>query len=327
MSWFEKLTGFPELSADDVRNNLKCDGTRLISFANHQTFEAGDFSTPTLANLRSATTPQTGFQLSISELVGDIRSIHQDEHNADAVIQVASQFNCLEMAAPDLVPEDGVGIYEYDLTQGPACAICAGAGTIYRNYFVDMNGSPGQRRDQQIDCLSELSEYFGGDRWTMENGYCFPTLQGLTSIENQLARCNEQELDLIRGMLKVGVQSKTQVTLDQATHLVTQVFCSGLPISYSEIPASRWNHFPQLILDATYEATFRVALANQEVTGCNKLFLTLIGGGVFGNELDWILSAIRRSLNLFASANLDVSIVSRGSSKPELARLLSLPDG
>lgn len=326
MTWFDELTGFPELSADDVRTNLKCDGTRLISLANQQAFEAGNFSTPTLADLRSTTTPQTGFQLRISEMVGDIRSIHQDEHNADSVIQVASQFNCLEMAAPDVVPEDGVGIYEYDLTQGPACAICAGAGTIYRNYFVDVNGSPGQSRDQQIDCLSELSGHFGGDRWSMQNGYCFPTLQGLTSIEHQLARCNEQELDRIRGMLKVGVQSNTQVTLDQATHLVTQVFCSGLPIAYSKIPASHWYHFPQLILDATYEATFRAALANQEDTGCNKLFLTLIGGGVFGNQLDWILSAIRRSLKLFASANLDVSIVSRGSSKPELASFLSLLD-
>ena len=33
------------------------------------------------------------------------------------VSQVASQFNCLEMATPTNTPEDGIGIYEFDMTQ------------------------------------------------------------------------------------------------------------------------------------------------------------------------------------------------------------------
>jgi hypothetical protein len=37
-------------------------------------------------------------------------------------------------------PEQGVGRYENDFTQGPACAVSAGAGTIYRNYWVPVNG-------------------------------------------------------------------------------------------------------------------------------------------------------------------------------------------
>ena len=84
-----------------------------------------------------------------------------------------------------------------------------------------------------------------------------------------------------------------------------------------------WDHFPRLILDATYEATFHVALRNFAETGCNKLYLTLVGGGVFGNKLDWILSAIGRSLQIFEAANLDVSIVSYGQSKPEVARFVA----
>ena len=35
-----------------------------------------------------------------------------------------------------MTPEDGVTRYKDDPTQGPACAIAAGAATIYRNYFV-----------------------------------------------------------------------------------------------------------------------------------------------------------------------------------------------
>jgi hypothetical protein len=36
------------------------------------------------------------------------------------------------MVSPRVTPEDGVGIYDLDRTQGPACAVAAGAGTIYR---------------------------------------------------------------------------------------------------------------------------------------------------------------------------------------------------
>ena len=251
-----------------------------------------------------------------------MRSLHEDVANANAVFQVASQFNCLEMASPQMVPEDGVGIYEHDWTQGPACSISAGAGTIYRNYFANVNREIGQTQNNQVDCLSDVGQYFGGDLWRMENGYCFPTSASLARIEQHLSASSKETLAEIRGKLKVGVQSKTQVTIGDATHLVTQVFCSALPISYSEIPDSHWNHFPRLILDATYEATFHVAVQNRIETGCPKLYLTLVGGGVFGNRLDWILAAIGRSLELFAWADLDVYIVSHGSSKPEVVEFL-----
>ena len=47
--------------------------------------------------------------------------------NAGALFQVASQLNLLEMTGPEVTPEDGVTIYQDDRTQGPACAIAAGA--------------------------------------------------------------------------------------------------------------------------------------------------------------------------------------------------------
>ena len=323
MTWFESLTGFQEETGTDVRSKLQIDGTRLTSIANNRSFEVGTFSTPSLYDLRRRTTATSGQNIRIAELVGDVRTLHQDSANKNAVFQVASQFNCLEMAAPHAIPEDGVGIYENDWTQGPACSICAGAGTIYRNYFADVNGHLGQSRDNQIDCLSDIEQHFGGGHWHMQNGYCFPTAAGLAEIEAQLSACSEQALDNIRGKLKVGVQSKTQVTIGDATHLVTQVFCSALPIAYSDIPSSDWDHFPRLILDATYEATFHVAVQNLADSDCDKLFLTLVGGGVFGNRLDWILASIRRSLGLFAWAELDVYIVSYGASKPEVAQFLA----
>ncbi len=79
------------------------------------------------------------------------------------MLQVASQFNLLEMAAPDVVPENGVGIYEHDYTQGPACAIAAGAGTVFRNYLVPVKNQTGQSADCQVDCLADIGKSLGNE--------------------------------------------------------------------------------------------------------------------------------------------------------------------
>ena len=73
-------------------------------------------------------------------VTGDVQQMHQSPENAGALFQVASQFNLLEMVSPTVTPEDGVTRYQHDRTQGPACAIAAGAATIYRNYFAPVGG-------------------------------------------------------------------------------------------------------------------------------------------------------------------------------------------
>jgi hypothetical protein len=65
-------------------------------------------------------------------VTGDVRHMHQLPENSGASFQVAFRFNLLEMASPDVMPEHGVTRYQYDRTQGPACAIAAGAATIYQ---------------------------------------------------------------------------------------------------------------------------------------------------------------------------------------------------
>jgi len=43
------------------------------------------------------------------------------------------------------------------------CAVAAGAGTIFRNYFVPVDGLTGQREDRQIDCLREIGVALGAE--------------------------------------------------------------------------------------------------------------------------------------------------------------------
>jgi len=53
--------------------------------------------------------------------------------------------------------------------------------------------------------------------------------------------------------------------------------------------------------------------------GNNTLYLTLIGGGAFGNKKEWITNAIYRSLNLYKHVGLDVAIVSYGRSSESIS--------
>jgi hypothetical protein len=77
--------------------------------------------------------------------------------------QVASQFNCLEMVAPTVTPEDGITGYSSDRTQGPACSLAAAAATAYRNYHAtwpeqEASGAPaGQTAGSQVDNLAGLA--------------------------------------------------------------------------------------------------------------------------------------------------------------------------
>jgi hypothetical protein len=148
MTWFDALTGFEEQSPEHVRSNLVLDNERSTSKINGKTMICGRLETPSLAELRESVSAlgNGGGKLEISEVVADVRYLHFDATNEGTLFQVASQLNLLEMVSPNRVPEDGVGIYEYDGTQGPACAIAAGAGTIYRNYFVPVNGQIGQEK-------------------------------------------------------------------------------------------------------------------------------------------------------------------------------------
>jgi len=324
--WFESLTGFGEEGPEQVRANISVECETMTSRINGREMRCGRLETPTLSELRArvqtAGVP-TG-ALRISEVVADVQHLHKNSENAGALFQVASQFNLLEMASPSNTPEDGVDIYEYDRTQGPACAIACGAGTIYRNYFVHVDGQVGQSASKQIDCLRDIANALdnsSGRLWTMRNGYALATAEGLAEISQQIMCLSSSERDRLRAALRIGVHWNTQVTIGNASHTVTQAYCSALPIAYSLHAAHQWASFARLVLEAAYEATFCASILNAQQTGNNKLFLTLLGGGAFGNVEEWIFTAIRRAIRTYAEAPLDVAIVSFGASHPRVRRL------
>jgi hypothetical protein len=154
---------------------------------NGKIYGIGELEFVSLQTLRERAKAAVGLpgRLNVRIVTGDVRKMHAAPEHA-----VASQFN-VEMVRPEVTPEDGVTRYQHDHTQGPACAIAAGAATIYRNYFVPVGGYRGQTRDRQLDGLADvgnaLSVALGrpvADLWTMRNGYALCSRTGLEAISH-----------------------------------------------------------------------------------------------------------------------------------------------
>ena len=297
MAWFEDLFGFAEESPDVVRRHLMVSGNCLESSVNGASWRIGTFETPALEDLRRrpATVPEG--TLRSRNVTGEAGALHEEAENADALFQVASQFNMLEMVSPDVTPEAGVTRYAFDRTQGPACAIAAGAATVWRNYFVPVGEETGQSSTCQIDGLRDLHEALSPDGrrlWQMRNGYALCGVDETAAFEESFAACDEAARDHLRGLLRIGLHWDVEVT--QGRHLVSQAFSSALPLGgYNPIPAvDLWQAFARLVLEATYEAVLLAAASR----GTPTVFLTQVGGGVFGNDHRWIRDAIARALDI-----------------------------
>ena len=246
MDWFEKLTGFQERDYDDTRAKLKVEGQRLRSLINDKEFCIGELELVSLETLRQRVTVagELPGRLRVRVVTGDVRQMHRLPENAGALFQVASQFNLLEMISSGVTPEQGVTRYQHDRTQGPACAIAAGAATIYRNYFVPVNGSHGQNAKRQLDGLAGLGSTLAAALnqpinalWEMKNGYALCTRSGLNSIGEHLSSLQTEQLDVLRGKLCVGIHRDVEVTEADGARgqLVSQVFCSALPVAYTGV--------------------------------------------------------------------------------------------
>ena len=332
MDWFEKLFGFREGDYEFTRQQFEVEGSKLRSRVNGRSYGIGELELVSLQTLRERVRDghaRPG-RLRTQIVRGDVRQMHLDPEYTGALFQGASQFNLLEMVGPEVTPGHGITRYEGDKTQGPACAIAAGAATVYRNYFAPVDGESGQTRHRQLDGLADLGvslrEALGKPAtplWEMRNGYALCTLEGLKAIDGLLARTDDATLDDLRGRLRIGLHRRVEVTDSSAPPgpLVSQAFCSALPVRYSNVPREHWKGFATLVLEAAYEATLLAAAENALLVGTNIVLLTRLGGGAFGNDDEWIHGAMNRALRTVVGFDLDVRLVSFGAPTTALSEM------
>ncbi|MCC7058697.1 MAG: hypothetical protein IT508_00535 [Burkholderiaceae bacterium] len=332
MNWFEDLTGFREPDHASIRERLAVDGHDLVVRGSSRRYGIGELELVSLGELRERAVGTSGGsgRPRVRIVKGDARQMHHQPQYAGALFQVASQFNLLEMVSPGVTPEDGVTRYQCDNTQGPACAIAAGAATIYRNYLVPVGDSVGQTRDRQLDGLADLGEALSAALgepvsrlWAMRNGYALCTEDGLGLIGRHLRGLDEAGRDALRSGLRIGMHWQVEVTDRTAPPRpkVSQAFCSALPVAYTRIPGQHWEPFARLVLEAAYESTLLAAALHPARGGSNVVALTRLGGGVFGNDDPWIDAAIVRALGIASGFDLDVHLVTRSQPSPVLLAL------
>jgi len=330
MNWFEKLTGFKEESPEQVRQNIGLRGEQLVSKVNGKTYQCGTLEIPTLEYLRDLVNSldiYEGQKNTVKQVVGNVQDFHLDPDNQGALFQAASQFNLLEMVGPHVTPEQGVAGYEHDRTQGPACAIACGAGTIFRNYFIEFSTRTGQSVHEQVDCMEDMEQVFrdaGLKTWNMQNGYLLTNRESLKGLNKWITSRNKLESEALKGKLKVGIQWDTEVTLNDVGHHVTQVYCSALPVAYSRVEPIYWQELARIVLEATYEATILAGILNKYHYGSNKVFLTLVGGGAFGNHIDWILDSVEHVLRQYHRFGLDIQFISYSAKNIDLEEMIEV---
>ena len=88
-----------------------------------------------------------------------------------------------------------------------------------------------------------------------------------------------------------------------------------VPVAYAKsTPSKTWEPFARLVLRGAYEATLTAAalIAAREKRRV-KVFLTMLGGGAFGNRSSWIRDAMNAALACHRDSPLDVFLVHYGS--------------
>lgn len=148
----------------------------------------------------------------------------------------------------------------------------------------------------------------------MRNGYALCTAEGLDEITRLLAEGDNGLRDELRSRLAIGLHRNVEVTdvKESSRRLVSQAFCSALPVAYGSGPSTAWEAFARLVLEAAYEATLLAAVEQASTAGRTSFLLTRVGGGAFGNADAWIDDAIVRALAIVEHAGLDIRLVSHG---------------
>jgi hypothetical protein len=337
-------------------------------------FDAGTFCEPSLEELRAFCAARygppttdgndsTSSQIEVHHVVSDVKTAINRALRG-GVFQAASQFNYLEFPSAGETPEAGISDYEYDNTQGPACAISCAAGTVYRNYLipsqpedVDKRLPRGQRHDYQRNALRDVEDEVvkrlpppeatnkpvSRAPWVVQNGYIEADPQRLKAF-NELVNADAEFRDLLISKVRIGIQQDVEITnADAGTAYVqaapgkwakqpaptrppvmriTQAYCSAVSCAYSrKVSLAEWEPLARIVLEAAYEATLLVGIHDRKLYDASPptaaerasyvalppveldhpsgerfdVNLTMLGGGVFGNDRHWIRDAMVRA--------------------------------
>ena len=345
-NWFHDYFGFNEteknIKLPSIKKSLtyssnifeedksKIDFRDIEFKIDNKLFKVGRFSCLSLNELKKEQnySKSDKIELSYDYIEGNISILLNTVIDAkNVVFQAASQFNLLEMIGPNKTPEHGITNYHRDNSQGPRVALASPAGTFFRNYLIFKGES--QTSERQINTLKEVLDKLKikkviekpkENEYEYKNGYAFINMPpaNIDNLQDTLDDC-----------LRVGIQWDTPLLIDN-NRKMCQVYSSALPIEYQKglfdstllgnlttlgkKEYEKWllNIKPLAIaiLKSTFKCTLQVAVNKLSDTNSRStVYLTPVGGGFFGNDIEWIQEALKHALEEFKKYPLDVKVV------------------
>mmetsp|Transcript_7585 Transcript_7585/g.11583 ORF Transcript_7585/g.11583 Transcript_7585/m.11583 type:complete len:369 (-) Transcript_7585:75-1181(-) len=289
----------------------------------------GSFDTPTVESLRKlvdALPPHRRSEKTSSCCLTtrsnvDIGALQGTLTTKDcAMVQVASNFNCLENGGRHTSLNSGFFVDGAcrDWTQGPAAVFGTLPAYLWRCHFYKGGQSiPGM---DPVNLLRHTSQYFG-----------IPHKGKLTLKGNEVPIRTEADIDKAAGEVCIGLHSdcpvmfgrtKTAVTYNepkivakegdfgykrQEFPMVDQALSASINLNdeiafragYGPVGGSEESiyNITRSLLRAAYQGIYLAAILRQR----KVLYLTLVGGGSFGNPIPLIVDEIRRAHNQWAN--------------------------
>lgn len=173
-----------------------------------------------------------------------------------------------------------------------------------------------------------------GDCFILYNGYVESNAGNLQILNSLLAGSGGAEFRQdLKNALRVGIHRDVQVTLNNNyanPNFVTQIYASAVGIAYSSLGANEtqrkalWEPFAKIVLESAYEHTMLEGLKNNikkilKGEETKPIMLTKLGGGVFGNDHDWIKKAMSSAIEKAGEYGVpfDVKLVHYGNIQQE----------
>lgn len=234
----------------------------------------------------------------------NISSILNDKDNAGHMFQAASQFDGLECTDEDTPSKksDFLNRYLSDPTQGPMVSLAAGAAAIARRDHPYTTPNPSQIVNSQgVNYLSEL-----GDIFKVRNGYIVNNTSSTSMPEGDLepllnrvkVMFNQDATVYFNARLYDRITVELTELSEEERLNVHQVFTAAMNVKQPPNGANnRANDSEKGIsakLSFLLEAAYTSAYLSAHVCRAPVLWLTLVGGGVFGNPFNLIVAAIRK---------------------------------
>mmetsp|Transcript_116873 Transcript_116873/g.206857 ORF Transcript_116873/g.206857 Transcript_116873/m.206857 type:complete len:370 (-) Transcript_116873:93-1202(-) len=318
-SWMQWFVGASEQDVIDKKAFFIDDKGNLINHKTGKLWPMGTFECPSIASLRQLVhrLPATRLADKLGDFaiqvidgtdIADLQASLKTEQRA--MVQIASNFHCLENGSPHFAADDGdlVSGYATDSTQGPAAAFGVPAASLLRAHYVFKaekvpEDQWGQSADRQVNLIEDICK----------ERYCGKCVNGKALLMGREKTVTAALLNNVSGMVKVGLHSDAQVVFQRGgsdvvieavadPQLVDQVCSATLCYGYVECAArpaptpEQLESLARACLRAAYEGAYLAAIQRER----KILLLTLIGGASFRNPMNVILEELKRAHEKYA---------------------------